>query len=99
MDRRDFLKVSGLSFALALSADGLQLLNEAQAATAQKINAWVRIAPDGTVTMLTAGSRAVMSYYEQLRVAGAQVRKVLIAAAAQKWNVAPASLRTEPGFV
>ena len=56
MDRRDFLKVSGLSFALALSADGWQLLNEAQAATAQKINAWVRIAPDGTVTILTAGA-------------------------------------------
>ena len=151
MDRRDFLKVSGLSFALALSADGLQLLNEAQAATAQKINAWVRIAPDGTVTILTAGaemgqgsmtslplivademdadwskvrlewapadpsnygysargsqmmliagSRAVMSYYDQLRTAGAQVRKVLVANAAQKWNVDPKSLRTEPGFV
>ena len=151
MDRRQFLKASGsLSFAIALGADGLHLMNEAQAAT-QKINAWVRIAPDGMVTILTAGaemgqgsmtslplivademdadwskvqldwapadpkvygysvrgaqrmtiagSRAVMSYFDQLRVAGAQVRKVLVAAAAQKWNVAPASLKTEPGFV
>ena len=152
MDRREFLKTGGaLSFAIALGADGLRLVSEAEAATAQKINAWVRIAPDGTVTILTAGaemgqgsmtslplivademdadwskvqlewapadpasygysvrgaqrmtiagSRAVMSYFDQLRVAGAQVRKVLIASAAQKWSVAPASLKTEPGFV
>src|SRR5205823_1195547 len=30
---------------------------------------------------------------------GAQVRKVLIANAAEKWGVSPSSLRTEPGFV
>ena len=151
MDRREFLKVSGLSFAIALGADGLKLVNEAHAATAQRVNAWVRIAPDGTVTILTAGaemgqgsmtslplivademdadwskvqlewapadpivygyhvrgeqrmtiagSRAVMSYFDQLRVAGAQVRKVLLASAAQKWNTEVQSLRTEPGFV
>src|SRR5438045_7277491 len=57
MDRREFIKVSGtLSFAIALGADGLRLMNEAQAATAQRVNAWVRIAPDGTVTILTAGA-------------------------------------------
>ena len=152
MDRREFLKTSGaLSFAIALGAEGVRLMSEAQAATAQQVNAWVRIAPEGTVTILTAGaemgqgsmtslplilademdadwskvllewapaepkvygydargsqmmliagSRAVMMYYDQLRVAGAQVRKVLIASAAQKWNVAPATLRTEPGYV
>src|SRR5207237_9343678 len=57
MDRREFFKASGtLSFAIALGADGLGLMNEAQAATAQRVNAWVRIAPDGTVTILTAGA-------------------------------------------
>lgn len=152
MDRREFLKTSGaLSFAIALGAEGVRLMGEAQAANAPQINAWVRIAPDGTVTILTAGaemgqgsmtslplmvaeemdadwskvqlewapadpkvygyhargeqmmliagSRAVMMYHDQLRLAGAQVRKVLIANAAQKWGVAPATLRTEPGYV
>src|SRR5438067_1856206 len=152
MDRRAFLKTSGaLSFAIAMGSDGLRLVGEAQAATAQQVNAWVKIAPDGTVTILTAGaemgqgsmtslppivademdadwskvrlewapadprvygynvrgerrmtiagSRAVMSYFDQLRIAGAQVRKVLIASAAQKWNLVPASLKTESGFV
>src|SRR5947207_10192591 len=152
MDRREFFKASGtLSFAIALGADGLGLMSEAQAAAAREINAWVRIAPDGTVTILTAGaemgqgsmtslplivaeemdadwskvvldwapadpalygytlnnakqmaivgSRAVQTYYNDLRIAGAQVRKVLIANAADKWGVAPATLSTEPGLV
>src|SRR5438067_10419475 len=57
MDRRAFLKTSGaLSFAIAMGSDGLRLVGEAQAATAQQVNAWVKIAPDGTVTILTAGA-------------------------------------------
>src|SRR5688500_8459395 len=36
--------------------------------------------------MAIVGSRAVMLYYDQLRIAGAQVRKVLLANAAQRWN-------------
>ena len=152
MDRRQFLKSTGtLGFAIAIGADGLRLVSEAHAATARDINAWVRIAPDGTVTILTAGaemgqgsmtslplivaeemdadwskvvlewapadpavygytfantkqmaivgSRAVQTYYHDLRTAGAQVRKVLIASAADKWGVAPATLVTEPGYV
>src|SRR5919201_1239096 len=153
MDRREFLKVSGaLGFAIALGAEGLRLMSEAEAASdaGKAINAWVRIAPDGTVTILTAGaemgqgsmtslplivaeemdadwskvalewapadakvygykdpvgteylmwivgSRAVQLYFTQLRMAGAQVRKVLIANAAQKWGVDAATLKTEP---
>jgi isoquinoline 1-oxidoreductase subunit beta len=147
MDRRDFFKASaGLSFAFAFpfSAD-------AQPSGGTPINAWVRIAPDGTVTILSTGaemgqgsmtslplilademdadwskvkvefapadptnygytfqnakamaivgSRAVMLYYSDLRNAGAQVRKVLVSNAAEKWGVSPASLKTEPGFV
>jgi isoquinoline 1-oxidoreductase beta subunit len=49
--------------------------------------------------MAIVGSRAVMLYYNDLRTAGAQVRKVLIANAAEKWGVNPASLKTEPGWV
>ena len=145
MTRREFLQASaGLTFAFSFQL-------EANANTELRPNAWVRIAPDGTVTILSAGaemgqgsmtslplivaeemdadwskvkiefapadaavygytfqnskqmaivgSRAVMLYYNDLRIAGAQVRKVMIQNAAEKWNVDPKSLRTEPGFV
>jgi isoquinoline 1-oxidoreductase beta subunit len=154
ISRRGMLAgLGGLSFCLAFGVDGPRLVGTAQADTADavKVTPWVRIAPDGTVTILTpgaemgqgsmtslplilaeemdadwgkvvlewapadrevygyrlgnnremaiVGSRAVMVYFDQLRTAGAQVRKVLIANAAERWGVDPASLRTEPGAV
>lgn len=54
---------------------------------------------DGSKSMWIVGSRAVMMYYEQLRVAGAQVRRVLLDAAAERWGVPVARLSTEPGVV
>lgn len=155
ISRRRFLQgAGGLTFCVALEANGFRLISEAQAQAAQReMNAWVRIAPDDTVTILTpgaemgqgsmtslplilaeemdadwskvklewapaeperygyvnplgkdrmmwiAGSRAVMLYFNDLRMAGAQVRKILLANAAEKWGAAPASLKTEPGFV
>lgn len=50
-------------------------------------------------SMSIVGSNAVRHYYGQLRIAGAQVRKVLIANAAAKWKVDARSLTTEPGAV
>jgi isoquinoline 1-oxidoreductase beta subunit len=152
VSRRRFLQgAGGLTFCIAIGTDGIRLVSEARASTARTLNSWVRIAPDGVVTILSAGaemgqgsmtslplivaeemdadwskvaiewapadagvygytmggnrlmaivgSRAVMLYFDQLRIAGAQVRKVLIANAAQKWGVDAATLRTEPGFV
>ena len=49
--------------------------------------------------MAIVGSRAVQLYYSNLRTAGAQVRKVLLANAAEKWRVDAATLKTEPGAV
>jgi isoquinoline 1-oxidoreductase beta subunit len=50
-------------------------------------------------SMAIVGSRAVMMYYEDMRRVGAQVRKVLLQAAAKKWGVDAAELTTEPSMV
>jgi CO/xanthine dehydrogenase Mo-binding subunit len=145
--------LGGLSFGLALGVDGLTLVSEADAnvpAGVQEYNAWVRIAPNGAVTIFSAGSEMgqgtsttlpmivaeemdadwskvtiemtggdarltatpltigryadrrqppTQLYFNDLRMAGAQVRKILLINAAEKWGVDAASLRTEPGFV
>ena len=48
---------------------------------------------------LTGGSTSVREGWEKLRVAGAQVRIMLIAAAAQQWGVDPATLKAVDGRV
>lgn len=48
---------------------------------------------------LTGGSTSVRDGWEKLRVAGAQVREMLISAAATKWNVDRSELKAENGMV
>jgi isoquinoline 1-oxidoreductase beta subunit len=50
-------------------------------------------------TQLTGGSSSTRTLYEPLRRTGATARAMLIAAAAQRWNVAPTTLRTDNGAV
>ncbi len=47
----------------------------------------------------TVGSMAVRTTWDPLRKAGAQAREMLKAAAAQRWNVDPSTLRAESGFI
>jgi isoquinoline 1-oxidoreductase subunit beta len=49
--------------------------------------------------MYTAGSNAVRSYYDNLRIFGAQVRRVLLDNAAKKLGVPVDELTTEPSIV
>jgi len=49
--------------------------------------------------MITVGSRTVQGYYQHLRQAGAQARRLLMQAAAGKWELPVEALRTEPGVV
>jgi len=48
---------------------------------------------------MTGGSSSVWSGLEQFRQAGAAARAMLVTAAAQRWNIDPASCRTESGAV
>ncbi len=67
----------------------------------------VAFAPPGKVygnallfgLQLTGGSTSVREGWEKLRIAGAQVREMLVAAAAQKWDVPASELRAENGMV
>jgi len=47
----------------------------------------------------TDGSRSIRQFFQPLRVAGATARHMLISAAAQKWQVDPASCTTKLGYV
>src|ERR1700688_3420033 len=49
--------------------------------------------------MYTAGSNAVTSYFKELRLFGAQVRKVLLTNAGKHWNVPVGELTTGPNVV
>ena len=145
--------LGGMSFCLALGADGARLFSAAEASTdAKAFNAWVRVAPSGMITIISpgaemgqgsltnlpmivaeemdadwskvaiemapadagvygymfnnnqrmmaiVGSRATMLYYADLRTAGAQVRKVMLQNAAERWGVDASTLRTEPSVV
>ncbi len=50
--------LGGLSFCIALGADGVKLFSAAEASTgdAKAFNAWVRIAPTGAITIVSAGA-------------------------------------------
>src|SRR5476649_923424 len=149
VSRRDFVNgASGLAFSFALSGTLIGRASEAFAADGAKLNAWVTIGTDGTVTILcpaaemgqgvltslplilaeeldadwskvktefapanpkvygnyhpafngaqiTAASVAVAGYFMPLRMAGAQARKVLLDATADKWKVPVAELTTD----
>jgi isoquinoline 1-oxidoreductase subunit beta len=66
----------------------------------------VVIAPPGAAytnallgAQITGGSTSVRDGWEKLRIAGAQVREMLVAAAAARWNVPASSLTAANGVV
>ncbi len=66
----------------------------------------VAIAPPGAVyanallgAQITGGSTSVREGFEKLRIGGAQVREMLISAAAAKWGVDRSTLKAENGVI
>ena len=55
--------------------------------------------PSYNHTFQTSASASVTGYFTSLRIAGAQARRVLLDAAAAKWNVPVGELSTEPSVV
>jgi len=49
--------------------------------------------------LTTVASRSVSGYHDKIRLAGAQARRVLMDAAAAKWNVPVGELTTQPSMV
>ena len=49
--------------------------------------------------LYTAGSLTVQAYFERIRLAGAQTRKLLVESAAARWGVPVTELETEPSVV
>src|SRR6266545_1888470 len=59
ISRRSVLAgLGGLTFCIAVGNDGVRLMSQAQANALANaaINPWVRIAPDGKITILSAGA-------------------------------------------
>jgi len=153
LNRRDFLgtAAAGLTIALTLSTDPLNLTGEAMADAPFAPNVWLTISRDGTITIVspaselgqgtsttlpaviadeldadwskvelitppgwndathgnpgwagnfnTTSSLATRGYFKSMRVAGAQARRVLLDAVAEKWAVPVTELSTEPSVV
>ena len=55
--------------------------------------------PENNYVFQTSASFATRGYFKAMRLAGAQVRRVLIDAVAAKWGVPAAELSTEPSVV
>ncbi|MEE2761263.1 MAG: molybdopterin cofactor-binding domain-containing protein, partial [Pseudomonadota bacterium] len=148
--RRSFLGGSaGLTFAFTLGATGISGMATAiSAPMSSTVNAYVKIAVDGTITIMAPGpemgqgimtslplivaeemdadwnnvvieqaplgkaynnsifkaqyavaSVSSLGYWKPLRIAGAQVRKFLINAAAERWSIPVAEVMTQSGMV
>ena len=78
--------MTGVPIALAEELDADWSKVRLEMAPADPGDLWLRQRVGGK-SMGIYGSRAVRSYFMQMRLAGAQVRKVLLQAAAQQWEV------------
>src|SRR3954466_553804 len=95
VSRRGMLAgLGGMTFCMALGTDGINLVTQAQAGTMAnaQVTPWVRIAPDGKVTIFTAGAEMGQGSMTSLPMIGAEEMDADWSKVALEWAPADASL-------
>ena len=90
--------LGGMSFCFALGADGARLFSQAQANRRPSISAWVRIAPDGTVTIYSAGAEMGQGSMTSLPLIVAEEMDADWSKVAIEWAPADADASTATRF-
>ncbi|HEU0222904.1 MAG TPA: molybdopterin cofactor-binding domain-containing protein [Paracoccaceae bacterium] len=83
----------------AIVAEGGPFAAFDESFTAEAARGAMRIVSKFLAIQATGGSSAMVDGFEKMRLAGAAARQLLVQAAARRWGVEAASLRTEAGRV
>jgi isoquinoline 1-oxidoreductase subunit beta len=86
--------LGGLTFCIAVGSDGVRLMSQAQANALANasVTPWVRIAPDGTITILSAGAEMGQGSMTSLPLIVAEEMDADWSKVAIEWTPADASV-------
>src|ERR1700745_1570208 len=86
--------LGGMAFCIAVGSDGVRLMSQAQANALANapINPWVRIAPDGKITILSAGAEMGQGSMTSLPLIVAEEMDADWSQVAIEWTPADASI-------
>src|SRR5215468_9450664 len=89
--------LGGLTFCIAVGSDGVRLMSQAQANALANasVTPWVRIAPNGTITILSAGAEMGQGSMTSLPLIVAEEMDADWSRVAIEWTPADASTRLQ----